>query len=116
MCSSTGCLGGGIIVPGEFADSHYKRLSFLLRVAKRQASYRGFTSVSLPPLGEGSCRDAVEEAFGGVARAPLIPLTDTRTMFRVTGGNPYFLVETLRLLVAEGAISNAGEGAGREGR
>jgi DNA-binding winged helix-turn-helix (wHTH) protein/tetratricopeptide (TPR) repeat protein len=96
----------------EAADARHKLAQWL----KRQASYRSFTSVSLPPLGEGSCREAVEEAFGGAARAPLIPQTDTRTMFRVTGGNPYFLVETLRLLVAEGAISNAGEGDGSEGR
>ena len=96
----------------EASDAHHKLAQWL----KRQVSYRSFTSVSLPPLGEDSCREAVEEAFGGVARAPLIPHTDTRTMFRVTGGNPYFLVETLRLLVAEGAISNVEAGAGSESR
>lgn len=74
---------------------------------KRHTDYRSFTSVRLAPLGEGACREAVEEAFGGAFRAPLIPQTDTSTMFRVTGGNPYFLIETLRLLVAEGAISAA---------
>ena len=76
---------------------------------KRHADYRSFTSVRLQPLGEAAVREAVEEAFGGAFRAPLIPQTDTSTVFRVTGGNPYFLVETLRLLVAEGAISAAGD-------
>ncbi|MFL6335911.1 MAG: AAA family ATPase [Pyrinomonadaceae bacterium] len=77
---------------------------------KRHADYRSFTSVRLQPLGEPAVREAVEEAFGGAFRAPLIPQTDTSTVFRVTGGNPYFLVETLRLLVAEGAITVAGDG------
>ncbi|HEX8190594.1 MAG TPA: AAA family ATPase, partial [Pyrinomonadaceae bacterium] len=74
---------------------------------KRHADYRSFTSVRLRPLGEAAVREAVEEAFGGAFSAPLIPQSDTSTVFRVTGGNPYFLVETLRLLVAEGAISVA---------
>lgn len=76
---------------------------------KRHADYRSFTSVRLQPLGEPAVREAVEEAFGGAFRAPLIPQTDTSTVFRVTGGNPYFLVEMLRLLVAEGAISAAAD-------
>jgi tetratricopeptide (TPR) repeat protein len=80
---------------------------------KRHADYRSFTSVRLQPLAEPAVRAAVEEAFGGAFRAPLIPQTDTSTVFRVTGGNPYFLVETLRLLVAEGAIS-AADGDGKE--
>src|SRR5215207_9715695 len=81
---------------------------------KRHADYRSFTSVRLHPLGEPAVREAVEEAFGGAFRAPLIPQADTSTVFRVTGGNPYFLVETLRLLVAEGAIS-AADGANESG-
>ncbi len=81
---------------------------------RRHADYRSFTSVRLQPLGEPAVREAVEEAFGGAFRAPLIPQADTSTVFRVTGGNPYFLVETLRLLVAEGAIS-AADGANESG-
>jgi DNA-binding winged helix-turn-helix (wHTH) protein/tetratricopeptide (TPR) repeat protein len=96
----------------EASDAHHKLAQWL----KRQVSYRSFTSVVLSPLGESSCREAVEEAFGGAAHAPHIPHADTRTMFRVTGGNPYFLVETLRLLVAEGAISDVGSAAGSESR
>lgn len=87
----------------EASDSKHNLAEWL----KRHADYRSFTSVRLQPLGEPAVREAVEEAFGGAFRAPLIPQTDTSTVFRVTGGNPYFLVETLRLLVAEGAISAA---------
>ncbi|HEX7315190.1 MAG TPA: AAA family ATPase [Pyrinomonadaceae bacterium] len=87
----------------EASDTRHKLGEWL----KRHADYRSFTSVRLQPLGEGAVREAVEEAFGGAFRAPLIPQTDTSTVFRVTGGNPYFLVEMLRLLVAEGAISAA---------
>jgi DNA-binding winged helix-turn-helix (wHTH) protein/tetratricopeptide (TPR) repeat protein len=94
----------------EATDARHKLGQWL----KRQAGYRSFTSLRLAPLGEGACREAVEEAFGGAFRAPLIPQSDTSTVFRVTGGNPYFLVETLRLLVAEGAISAASAGAGPE--
>jgi DNA-binding winged helix-turn-helix (wHTH) protein/tetratricopeptide (TPR) repeat protein len=89
----------------ETSGSKHKLTEWL----KRHADYRSFTSVRLQPLGEPAVREAVEEAFGGAFRAPLIPHTDTSTVFRVTGGNPYFLVETLRLLVAEGVISAAGK-------
>ena len=93
----------------EAADARHKLAQWL----KRQAGYRSFTSLRLAPLGEQAVREAVEEAFGGAFRAPLIPQTDSSTVFRVTGGNPYFLVETLRLLVAEGAISGGGEDRSR---
>ena len=72
---------------------------------RREAVYRSFTSVHLKPLDEGACRAAVEEAFGGRERAPVVPRAEAHLIHRVTGGNPYFLVETLRLLVAEGRIS-----------
>src|SRR5215216_5616659 len=94
----------------EASDTKHKLGEWL----KRHADYRSFTSVRLQPLSEPAVREAVEEAFGGAFRAPLIPQTDTSTVFRVTGGNPYFLVETLRLLVAEGAIS-AADGASESG-
>jgi DNA-binding winged helix-turn-helix (wHTH) protein/tetratricopeptide (TPR) repeat protein len=88
---------------GEAADSAHALAQWL----RREAVYRSFTSVNLKPLDEGACRAAVEEAFGGPERAPLVPRAETHLIHRVTGGNPYFLVETLRLLVAEGRISEA---------
>jgi DNA-binding winged helix-turn-helix (wHTH) protein/tetratricopeptide (TPR) repeat protein len=96
----------------ETSDSKHTLAEWL----KRHANYRSFTSVRLQPLGEPAVREAVEEAFGGAFRAPLIPQTDTSTVFRVTGGNPYFLIETLRLLVAEGAISAAVESSESDSR
>jgi DNA-binding winged helix-turn-helix (wHTH) protein/tetratricopeptide (TPR) repeat protein len=92
---------------GEAAEHDHA----LARWLKREALYRSFTSINLRPLDEGACREAVEEAFGGATRAPLVPRADTGVMYRVTGGNPYFLVETLRLLVAEGVISETGDEA-----
>ena len=73
-----------------------------------QANYRSYTSLTLKPLDENSCRAAIEAIFGGEAQAPDLPLQDLKTLYRMTGGNPYFLTEMLRLLVAEGVISFGG--------
>ncbi|MEP7270963.1 MAG: tetratricopeptide repeat protein, partial [Acidobacteriota bacterium] len=70
-----------------------------------QANYRSYTSLTLKPLSEGACRQAIETIFGGPTKAPELPPHDLRTLYRMTGGNPYFLTEMLRLLVAEGAIA-----------
>ena len=71
---------------------------------KRQASYRSYTALALQQLSESDCRDAVEKVFGGSAYSPALPLDDLQMVYQVTGGNPYFLTEMLRLLVAEGVI------------
>jgi DNA-binding winged helix-turn-helix (wHTH) protein/tetratricopeptide (TPR) repeat protein len=73
-----------------------------------QANYRSYTSLTLKPLSEEACRLAIEEIFGGSSIAPELPPHDFRTLYRMTGGNPYFLTEILRLLVAEGAIAYGG--------
>jgi DNA-binding winged helix-turn-helix (wHTH) protein/tetratricopeptide (TPR) repeat protein len=70
-----------------------------------QANYRSYTSLTLKPLDENFCRSAIEAIFGGPAFAPDVPPQDLRTLYRMTGGNPYFLIEILRLLVAEEAIA-----------
>lgn len=75
----------------------------LVEWLKRQANYRSYTTLDLKPLDERGCRVAIEAAFG--AGHPHIPPVDLQTIVRVTGGNPYFLTEMLRLLVAEGAIT-----------
>lgn len=74
------------------------------RWLKDQALYRSYTSIELEGLKESDCRDAIDRVFGGVAQSPDIPPDDLRVLYRVTGGNPYFLTEMLRLLVAEEAI------------
>jgi len=72
---------------------------------KRQAEYRSYTSLALKPLDEGTCRAAIEAVFGGSGSSPDIPSSDLKVLYRITGGNPYFLTEMLRLLVARGAIN-----------
>jgi DNA-binding winged helix-turn-helix (wHTH) protein/tetratricopeptide (TPR) repeat protein len=69
---------------------------------KRQASLRSYTALTLPPLSENDCRAACEAVFD---RSLQIPPTDLQRLRHVTGGNPYFLTEMLRLLMAEGVIT-----------
>lgn len=73
-----------------------------------QANYRSYTSLTLKPLSAEACRLAIEAIFGGPSQAPDLPPQDLHTLYRMTGGNPYFLTEILRLLVAEGAIAYGG--------
>ncbi len=72
---------------------------------KEQASYRSYTSLPLASLNETECRQLIEAVFSNGECAPDLPAADLRTLHRTTGGNPYFLTETLRLLVANGAIT-----------
>jgi len=75
---------------------------------RRQADYRSYTSLVLKPLDEQSYRLAIESIFGGVSRGPDPSPHDLQLLHRITGGNPYFLTEVLRLLVAGGAVSFGG--------
>ena len=52
---------------------------------------------------------AIEAIFGGPASAPEVPADDLRMLFKITGGNPYFLTEMLRLLQTDGAIDRRDE-------
>ena len=75
---------------------------------RRQAHYRAFTTLTLRPLSLSDCRLTIREVLGG---EPLgIPAGDLETLHRVTGGNPYFLAEMLRLLVAEGRLAQDANG------
>ncbi len=69
---------------------------------KQLAGYRSYTTQTLKPLDETACRSAIEAVFG---QAISVPPQDLKTLHKTTGGNPYFLIEMLRLLVAERAIS-----------
>ena len=73
-----------------------------------QANYRSYTSLTLRPLSEDACSETIRRIFGGESLAPDPPPQDVRTLCRLTGGNPYFLTEMLRLLVSEGAIAWGG--------
>jgi tetratricopeptide (TPR) repeat protein len=87
---------------GEISDSFSGWL-------EGQAGHRSFSVLALNPLDESNCARAIEGIFGGPATAPEVPVDDLRMLCDVTGGNPYFLTEMLRLLRAEGAIHRRGE-------
>ncbi|HET8798754.1 MAG TPA: AAA family ATPase, partial [Thermoanaerobaculia bacterium] len=69
-----------------------------------QAGRRAFTTLRLQRLGESHCREVIGRIFG-LRRSAEVPRREIETLFRLTGGNPYFLIETLRHLVAVGAIA-----------
>ena len=69
---------------------------------KRLAGYRSYTTLTINPLDEAASSAAIGAVFGGRIA---VPRADLGQLHRITGGNPYFLVEMLRLLVAEKAIS-----------
>jgi DNA-binding winged helix-turn-helix (wHTH) protein/tetratricopeptide (TPR) repeat protein len=83
----------------EAANDRHHPLSDWL---KRQASLRSYTALTLAPLSENDCRSACEAVFS--ASLP-IPAADLQRLYRVTSGNPYFLTEMLRLLVAESVVT-----------
>lgn len=69
-----------------------------------QAGRRACTTVRLQRLDEGHCREMIGRIFG-LRRSGEVPRGELETLFRLTGGNPYFLIETLRHLVSAGAIA-----------
>ncbi len=69
-----------------------------------QAGRRTYTTVRLHRLDESDCREVMGKIFG-IRRRGEIPRRELETLFALTEGNPYFLVETLRHLVAGGAIA-----------
>lgn len=71
---------------------------------EKQAVYRSFTILELNPLSKENCRALIGEVFQGQLETNEIPDKDLQKLHTATGGNPYFLVETLRLLINERAI------------
>jgi DNA-binding winged helix-turn-helix (wHTH) protein len=69
-----------------------------------QAARRTYTTLRLQRLAEGDCREVIGKIFG-IRRRGEVPRNDVETLYGLTGGNPYFLVETLRHLVAVGAVA-----------
>jgi DNA-binding winged helix-turn-helix (wHTH) protein/tetratricopeptide (TPR) repeat protein len=69
-----------------------------------QALRRTYTTLRLQSLAEPDCREVIGRIFG-IRRRGEVPPGDVETLYGLTGGNPYFLVETLRHLVAVGAIA-----------
>lgn len=71
---------------------------------RREAAYRSFTTLDIAPLPYETCQSAIAAVFGH-ATAPQIPPGQFDAIFEVCRGNPYFLMEILRLLIADGVIA-----------
>jgi DNA-binding SARP family transcriptional activator/tetratricopeptide (TPR) repeat protein len=87
----------------EEAEEQSHPLAVWLR---QEAAARGFTSVRLRALTEAEVATEVAQVFagcGGVSFPDAVP----PTLHRLTGGNPYFLVETLRFLLEHGLLVRA---------
>ncbi|MBL8187956.1 MAG: AAA family ATPase [Acidobacteria bacterium] len=84
------------------AEAVNERQSAFAEWLKRLAGYRSYTTLSLRPLDETLCRAAIEAVLSSTIE---IPPADMQTLHRITGGNPYFLMEMLRLLAAERVVS-----------
>ncbi|MBV9494248.1 MAG: tetratricopeptide repeat protein [Acidobacteria bacterium] len=73
------------------------------RWLEEHAAGRAYTTLRLEPLDQNECLEVIGSIFG-MRRSADIPRRDVESLYRLTNGNPYFLVETLRLLVAAGAV------------
>jgi len=71
---------------------------------QEHAVLRSYTTLRLTGLDEAASNDVVGAVFKA-RRAGEIPPADLERLHHLTGGNPYFLVETLRVLVAEKAVT-----------
>jgi DNA-binding winged helix-turn-helix (wHTH) protein/tetratricopeptide (TPR) repeat protein len=89
-----------VIIRSDEAESGDHRVRTWLA---DQALRRTYTTLRLPSLAEQDCREVIGRIFG-IRRRGEVPRDDVEKLFGLTGGNPYFLVETLRHLVAVGAI------------
>ncbi len=70
---------------------------------RQEAAARGFTSVRLRTLTDTEVGIEVARVFaasGGVTLPAAVPAT----LHKLTGGNPYFLVETIRFLLEHGLL------------
>jgi DNA-binding winged helix-turn-helix (wHTH) protein/tetratricopeptide (TPR) repeat protein len=76
---------------------------------RRQAAYRAYTTLTLGPLSPESLHETVEAVLGGPGRSPDVPAADFAQLVSISGGNPYFFAEMLRLLIAQGAIAPEGD-------
>lgn len=67
------------------------------------ASQRSCTTLQLGGLDEPAYHEIAGNVFNA-RRSGEIPRRDIEHLHRLTGGNPYFLMEVLRVLVADGAV------------
>lgn len=72
---------------------------------QHQAVYRSFTMLELAPISAEDCRAIIAEVFRGQLDTDEISVSDLLKLHQATGGNPYFLIETLRILMNENLIA-----------
>ncbi len=92
-----------VVRTGEADSADHRGQAWLAE----QAGRRTYTTIHLQRLAEGDCREVIGRIFG-IRRGGEVPRNDVEMLYGLTGGNPYFLVETLRHLVAVGAITPDG--------
>ena len=73
------------------------------RWLEEHAVQRSFTTLQLDGLDEATCREIAGDVFNA-RRSGELPPRDIERLHQLTGGNPYFLIEILRVLVAEKAV------------
>lgn len=67
---------------------------------RRRGALRQFTTISRTPWTDDECREAITSALAASDRSGIE--VDPDSLHRLTGGNPYFVMEMLRSLVAMG--------------
>lgn len=82
---------------------------------RRAGLHRRFTSVSLHPWTESECAAAVASALR-IESGTRMPDVDATGLFRLTGGNPHFLMEMLRGLTPVAAASRVHGGGSASGK
>ena len=70
---------------------------------EEHAVQRTYATLQLGGLDETTCRDVIGSVFQA-RRSGELPPRDIERLHQLTGGNPYFLIEILRELVAEKAV------------
>jgi predicted ATPase/DNA-binding winged helix-turn-helix (wHTH) protein len=77
---------------------------------RAQAGFRGLCEIPLRGLGHEGLRQALAAILGYPEGEPEIADEDLRRLHRLTEGNPYFLTEVLRGLVADGIVHRGPDG------
>lgn len=80
---------------------------------RAQAGFRGLCEIPLRGLGHEGLRQALAAILGYPEGEPEIADEDLRRLHRLTEGNPYFLTEVLRGLVADGIVHRGPDGRWR---
>jgi class 3 adenylate cyclase len=97
-----------ILVLGTYRDSELSRSSYLVEFLGSLRRLDGVSRIDLGGLDQGGVTTLMEATAGQALDGPGNALA--RAIFRETDGNPFFVSEVLRHLVATGAISRDDSG------